>query len=323
MKKIQSLFVAAMVAALTVEGLFATPDFGAKHYADIRENFARKTEAIEASRKEDVVKALERQLKDATQREIKARISGNASAKADSSQLVKMLTDALASLKKDGTFTFPEKIRPANERVASLCLQALKNANNAASDARSILLSNSRDELRKLLEAEGIKTNAELLDTYWNSLLETTSAAADAGAEDVASAPAAPAVPAANSADDGGETTVYAVSRTGKNWRYIARVDITTAVMEMFEIPLFPLEQGKTAVRGTGMAGSKWIAYLSAPQSAAEPKDSPAFRLKRIEGKGNIDVMTWPTAANGWVIELRVRPVSGTSGNACLIEIGD
>ena len=93
--------------------------------------------------------------------------------------------------------------------------------------------------------------------------------------------------------------------------------------MEMFEIPLFPLEQGKTAVRGTGMAGGKWLAFLSAPRSAAEPKGAPAFRLKRIEGKGNIDVMTWPSASNGWTFELRVRPVSGTSGNACLIEMGE
>ena len=315
--KNKSIFVAAMFAALATGRLLATPDFGAKHYADIRENFAKKTEAIEVSRKEDVAKALERQLKEATQREVKARVSGNASAKADSSQLVKMLTDALESLRKDGTFTFPEKIRPANERVTSLCLQALKNANNAASDARSILLSNSRDELRKLLEAEGIKPTADLLDTYWNSLLEAKPAAAGTGAE------VAAATPAVKSADDGGEATVYAVNRTGKNWRYIARIDITTAGMEMFEIPLFPLEQGKTAVRGTGLAGGKWLAFLSAPRSAAEPNGSPAFRLKRIEGKGNIDVMTWPSASNGWIFELRVRPVSGTSGNACLIELGD
>ena len=181
MNKQQILTIAATVAALVAGRVSATPDFGAKHYADIRENFAKKTAAIEVSRKEDVAKALERQLKEATQREVKARVSGNASAKADSAQLVKMLTDALESLKKDGSFTFPEKIRPANERVASLCLQALKNANNAASDARSILLSNSRDELRKLLEAEGIKPTADLLDTYWNSLLEATPAAAGAG----------------------------------------------------------------------------------------------------------------------------------------------
>ncbi len=316
MKKNYLLNVATVAAALAAGRLFATPDFGAKHYADIRENFAKKTEAIEASRMDDIAKALERQLKDASQREVKARVSGNASAKADASQLVKMLADALESLKKDGTFTFPEKIRPANERVASLCQQALKNANNAASDARSILLSNSRDELRKLLEAEGIKPTADLLDKYWNSLLEA-GPSTGTGVPDDASAPAA------KSADDGGEATVYAISRAGKNWRYIARVDITSAGMEMFEIPLFPMEQGKTAVRGTGMAGGKWLAFLSAPRSAAEPKGSTAFRMKRIEGKGNIDVMTWPSASNGWVFELRVRPVSGTSGNACLIEMGD
>ena len=307
-------FVFAMT--LAAGALWATPDFGAKHYADIRENFAKKTEAIEVSRKEDIAKALERQLKDATQREIKARVSGNASSKADASQLVKMLTDALESLRKDGSFSFPDKIRPANERVASLCLQVLKNANNAASDARSILLSNSRDELRKLLEAEGIKPTPDLLDTYWNSLLEATPATGtgEGGAD---------AAPAAKSADDGGEATVYAVSRTGKNWRYIARVDITLANMEMFEIPLFPIEQGKTAVRGTGMAGGKWLAFVSAPRSAAEPKGAPAFRVKQIEGKEKIDVMTWPSASNGWMLELRARPSSGTSGNACLIEIGD
>jgi hypothetical protein len=71
------------------------------------------------------------------------------------------------------------------------------------------------------------------------------------------------------------------------------------------------------------MAGGKWLAFLSAPRSAAEPKGTPAFRLKRIEGKGNIDVMTWPSASNNWTFELRVRPVSGTSGNACLIEMGE
>ena len=316
MNKHQFLTVAAMVAALAAGRVSATPDFGAKHYAHIRDNFAKKTEAIEASRKDEIAKALERQLKDATQREVRARVSGNATAKADATQLVKMLTDALESARKEGTFSFPDKIRPANERVTSFCLQALKNANNAASDARSILLSNSRDELRKLLEAEGIKPTADMLDTYWNSLLEAAPATSGAGGEDSAT-------PAAKSADDGGEAAVYAISRTGKNWRYIARVDITTAGMEMFEIPLFPLDQGKTAVRGTGMAGGKWLAFLSAPRSATEPKGTPAFRLKRIEGKGNIDVMTWPSASNGWVLELRVRPVSGTSGNACLIEMGD
>ena len=90
-----------------------------------------------------------------------------------------MLTDALESLKKDGTFTFPEKIRPANERFASLCLQALKNANNAASEARSILLSNSRDELRKLLEAEGIKPALLAFEMKINDAAVVTEAAVD------------------------------------------------------------------------------------------------------------------------------------------------
>ena len=86
---------AAMLLAAC--GLFATPDFSAAHYAAIRENFAKKTEALEADRRAAVVQALERQLKLATQREVKARVSGNASAKADASQLVKMLTEKYLS----------------------------------------------------------------------------------------------------------------------------------------------------------------------------------------------------------------------------------
>ena len=91
----------------------------------------------------------------------------------------------------------------------------------------------------------------------------------------------------------------------------------------MFEIPLFPLEQGKTVVRGTGMAGGKWRAVLAAPRNAAEPMGAASFRLKRIEGKEIIDVMTWPSASNGWICELRARPSSAASGNACLVEIGE
>ena len=237
---------------------------------------------------------------------------------AENNELVKMLTDALESFQKEGSFAFPAKIRPANESIASLCLQALRNAGNAANDAKSILLSNSRDELRKLLEAEGVKPTPEMLDSYWNSLLEAAPAAgAGVGAD--ASGPAA----SVKSADDGGEATVYATSRAGKNWRYLARIDITTPGMEMFEIPLFPLEQGKTVVRGTGMAGGKWRAVLAAPRNAAEPRGAASFRLKRIEGKEIIDVMTWPSASNGWIFELRARPCSSASGNACLVEIGE
>ncbi len=313
--KRRTLLAAMLFAA---SELMATPDFSAAHYAAIRKNFAKKTEAIEADRQVAVVQALERQLKIATQREVKARVSGNASAKADASQLVKMLTEALASFQKSGSFAFPSKIRPANESIASLCLQALRNAGNAANDAKSILLSNSRDELRKLLEAEGVKPTPEMLDSYWNSLLE----AAPAAGTGVGTAPANAAAPA-KSADDGGEATVYATSRDGKNWRHLARIDITTAGMEMFEIPLFPLEQGKTIVRGTGMTGSKWLAVLAAPRNAAEPKGAASFRLKRIEGKEIIDVMTWPSASNGWIFELRARPSSVTTGNACLVEIGE
>ncbi len=311
--------IALAVAAVMAAGaLFATPDFSAPPYAAIRENYNKKVAEIEAVRKDDVAKVLERQLKTAMQREVKARVSGNASSKADASQLVKMLTDAQESFAKSGTFAFPAKIRPANESIASLCLQALKNAGNAASDAKSILLTNSRDDLRKALEAEGVKPDAGMLDAYWAGLMEAaTSAGAGVGAG------AQPASAAAKSPDDGGETSVYATSRAGQNWRYIARIDISVQDMEMFEVQLFPLEKGKTAIRGTGLAGTKWLAFLSAPANAAEPKGTPPFRLKRIDGKEKIDVMTWPSASNGWVLELRARPSGATSGNACLIEIGD
>ena len=304
--------------AFAVCGLMATPDFTASHYAAIRENFAKKTEAIEAERQATVLQALDRQLKIATQKEVKAKVAGNASAKADASQLGKMLTDARESFQKNGSFAFPEKLRPANESIASLCLQALRNAGNAAADAKSILLSNSRDELRKYLEAEGVKPTAEMLDTYWNGLMEAAPASG-AGVE----AGDGVAAPPVRSADDGGEAAVYATSRAGKNWRYLARIDITVPGMELFEIPLFPLEQGKTIVRGTGMSGGKWHAVLAAPRNAAEPKGGASFRLKRIEGKEIIDILTWPSAANGWLFELRARPSSAATGNACLVEIGE
>lgn len=304
-------------AALLALNLSATPDFTAPQYTAIRDNYVKKLAEIDATRAEDIAGVLERQLKEALQNEVKAKVSGNATKKADSSQMVKFLQDAIKSLGETGTFSFPDKIRPANERVISVCQRSLKSADNAAADAKSILLSTSCDEMRKLMEVEGVKVPAELVETYWNSLLAAQKPA-EAGA-----AAATPVAETAKSPDDTGDTAVYALSKEGKNWKYIARVDITVAGMEMFEIPLFPLEQGKTSIRGKGMAGTSWQAFVSAPQNAAAPKGTVAFRVKKIEDKEKIDVMTWPSASNGWVFELRARPTNGTSGNACLIEMGE
>ncbi len=307
---------AATFIAFVAGVLFAAPDFSAAYYAAIRENFEKKTVAIEATRQADVRQMLENQIRNAAQREIKSRVSGNVSMKADVAQLVKMLADAQESFEKKGTFAFPDKIRPANESVAALCLQALRNADNAASDAKAILLSNSQDELRKILEDEGIKPTHAMLEAYWKSLMTGAPAPYEGGSGHGGTA-------VDTSAADDGDGAICGISRPGNNWRHLVRIDITTPDAVLFEVPLFPLEAGKKSVRGTGLNGGSWEALLSAPSKASAPRGSAAFRIKRIGGKGSIDVLTWPSASNGWTMELRARNSSAASGNACLIEIGE
>ena len=310
------LAVALFSTIATAQTTF--PDFSTGKYTTLRKTYEEKVSEASAVRVKTIESFLKDRLKDAQEQTVKAKVSGNTSRMADASEFSKIVQSAASSFAKDGTISLPERTRPGNARAVDTIRTALKSADNTRDDSIAVLASRTKEELRLLLIADKVNMSATatILDEAWTAFL-AAQPGAGGGAEG-----GAPGSVAADPAD-GGEETVYARLGESSAWRRFVRIDISVSDMELFSIPLFPMEAGKTNIRGKGMTGNNWTAVLTAPAAFPEPKKSAPMRLKRVEGKAKIDVVTWPNPANNWTFELRARPEGTPSHNACLVEIGE
>ncbi len=317
MKSTVLLAIVLLAAAAMAQTTF--PDFSTGKYTTLRKTYEEKVAETGVARAKAIEALLKNKLKDAQEQAVKARVSGNNSRKADASEFAQIVQSAAASFAKDGAIALPERTRPGNTRAVDAIRAALKSADNTRDDALAVLASRTKEELRLLLIADKVNMSATatILDEAWEAFL-AAQPGAGGGAEG-----GAPSGPIAADPADGGEETVYARLGESSTWRRFVRIDITVSDMELFSIPLFPMEAGKTNVRGKGMTGSGWTAVLTAPAAFPEPKKAMPMRLKSVEGKAKIDVVTWPNPGNNWTFELRARPEGTPSHNACLVEIGE
>lgn len=309
---LSTLLLATVAAAQTT-----FPDFSSGKYPTLRKTYEEKVAEAGEARAKTIESFLQDKLKDALEQSVKAKVSGNNSRMADASEYARILQAAVAAFAKDGAIALPEKARPGNQRILDAVRSAFKSADNTRDDALAVLRSRTKEELRLLLQADGVNTSASatILDEAWEAFLAAQSAAGGAEGATTGAVAADPA--------DGGEETVYAKIGAAKTWKRFVRIDITVSDMELFSIPLFPMEAGKTNIRGKGMTGNNWTAVLTAPAAFPEPKKAVPMRLKSVEGKGRIDVVTWPNPGNNWTFELRARPEGTPSHNACLVEVGE
>lgn len=294
------------------------PDFKAPRYTKLLSDYNEKLEALKETCQKDIGSAIDSSVKDVAQKVVKAKVTGNAGAKADSSELEKVFKAIKAAYTKGEPIAIPEKVRPGNERTIESFARKIKTINDTRERDARIQLMHTRDALRQLLETDGFKANAEAdLERYWTAFVESTpQGQTTAQGED-------PEESAGADPEDGGDATVYATFGQAKKWKRFARVDIALRSMEIISIPLFPMEKGKTQIRGQGISGSSWQAFVSAPVTVARPAKKAAFRLKSVEGMTKIEPMTWPSASNNWTFEFRVKPSSDDGASACLIEIGE
>lgn len=317
-----NLLAALSFAALCMQPLSSAaqngPDFKAPRYASLLADYNQKTGALAEVCRKGIGGAIDDGLKEVLQKVAKAKISGNAGAKADSAELEKIFKAIKAAYLKGEPLPVPEKVRPGNERVLANFNRKVKSFNDELRRNGDIQLMKSRDELRKLLETDGFKANAEAeIERYWTAFRET-GAGAQASASDGESSSAAAPDP-----EDGGDKAVYATFGQSASWKRFARIDTASAAMEIISVPLFPMEKGKTQIRGQSISGSAWQAFVTAPASFKRPAKKTAFRLKSVEGMSRIEPVTWPSPSNNWTFELRVKPAADNSASACLIEIGE
>lgn len=321
--RIAAVLTALVCAVLGVAPLTLSaqngPDFKAPRYTKLLADYNTKIESLKETCHKETGRIIDGCVKDAAQKIIKAKVTGNAGAKADSAELEKVFKAIKAAYAKGEAISIPEKVRPGNERALATFARDLKTCNNDLERSSRIQLMHTRDELRQLLETDGFKANAEAdLERYWTAFVESTPQGQTTAGGDETSPDAVDADP-----EDAGDAAVYATFGQAKKWKRFARIDIALRSMEIISVPLFPMEKGKTQVRGQGISGTSWQAFVSAPVTVARPAKKVAFRLKAVEGMSRIEPMTWPSASNNWTFELRVKPSSDDGASACLIEIGE
>jgi len=100
-------------------------------------------------------------------------------------------------------------------------------------------------------------------------------------------------------------------------------VGVQVATLEIVSIPVAGVSSERS-VKEIGLASQQEIAFRIVPhRTLAEPRAPVVFRAKSIPGKERPDVMDWPSARNGWKLELRCRPRSSGDVHALRLEVAE
>jgi hypothetical protein len=305
------------------------PDLRAPDIRALRQEYAAERAALAGKRLDELRVLLKHHLAEQQRRQRQAKLSGNTTQHADAAQAVLLFTKALETLEREGTFSFPAKVRPALERMVATCTRTLASEDAAREDGFKLLDTRFAGRLQPLLVQQGITAAPEQLAKLWQAALADTGAVSSAASNlPAGEAPAggAAAVPDGAGASVGMVTNdaVLACRGEAAAWVPVARIGIEVAAIEVISLPVADLAE-RVGFRGRGLeSGAPWQATVTPLREFTPPGDdvAPAMRIRAVADRRPLDVLEWPGRRNGWKFELRVRPrAPGLSRHGGVLEI--
>ena len=306
------------------------PDLRAPDIRALRQEYAAERAALAGKRLDELRVLLKHHLAEQQRRQRQAKLSGNTTQHADAAQAVLLFTKALETLEREGTFSFPAKVRPALERMVATCTRTLASEDAAREDGFKLLDTRFAGRLQLLLTRQGITADPAQLAAYWQAVLQDPGAAAPAddtpaaGQEEPANAAGAAPAPAVASAGGATNEAVLDIRGTAAAWVPLARIGVEVGALEVVVLPVAGVA-GRAEHKGTGIeSGAPWQAAVTPYRAFDAPGEGtpPAMRVRAVPGLLPLDVVEWPSRRNGWTIELRVRPPApGRSRHGCVLEI--
>ncbi len=318
----------ALSVLLTVTAMHSvvaqTPDLRLPEIQALRTEYRERRAAILEKRRGELQAMLTKNLEEQRRTLRQAKITGNTQRQADSSQAIKLFETALATLEKEDTFIFPERVRPALERTVALCIRALKSEDEAREAGLRMLENQCADRLIPLLAKQGLRAlDPRQLHEQWQAVLNDTGAVTNAVQTAAtalpAGAPEAPEIPSGSATNE----TVLATRGEAERWVPLAKIGVEVFAMEVLALPVADLTE-RAEHKGTGLeSGAPWQAAVTPLCKFERPAGAvPAMRLRALPGMRPLDVVEWPSRRNDWMIEVRVRPPSGgASRHGGLLEI--
>ena len=241
------------------------------------DNPAELRAAAEKTYRESLTRAAELAFEQAQQMQVKAKKSGNVTASAVAKTAVKIATEAKSAADKGEMPKLPENIRRELQDWAG----EFKGRLDAAATTYESALKSITDEFG---EIEGAPTPAAEGEST-----ESPDAAAAAQTEETV--PDIPPCASGNAA----------------NWLPVARVSIECDGMEMIGFPVAGIASHKRTEAESNLTGQPYAIDWTPMNELVVTDRRPVLRAVPENGRV-IDVTEWPSAGNGWQMEVRVRP---------------
>ena len=258
---------------------------------EVPPEYLERRAAAESDYAAAVARAADQAFEQAQQMQVKARKSGNVTAQAVARTAVKIATDAKAAIAKGEKPVFPENIRRELTEWAD-------------------------DFKRRLSTAEGAR------DAAFDAIKEEFGDLSEAVAAQEAEAVADPADDAADGDDEPVPDVPPTISEEAANWIPVAHVTITCGSLEMIGFPVIGVTERKHTDGESPMTGEQYAIDWEPVNELVVGDGAPVFRATPENGR-EVDVTDWPSRANGYNIEVRVRPDPRGRPLSFLLEAGE
>ncbi len=284
------------------------PDLNGAPVQALRAEYVGKRDALAKQQAAELSRIVADGLEQARQMQAKAKISGNVTAQAAASAAVRIYTEAGAALTQSGKLLLPGSVRQDLETF----VEGSRKAQRACDERHTAAL--------RALEGEYAPRLAKLV--------AATANAPDTEEEQLALLGKLAGTPAVGTVDSTATNTVLAdavlirASGEAKQWETLFRGEIRAVALEIVPIAV----TGLTAPKQTQSEGDEsrqpYTVQLTPVREFTATDPAPAFRVMSLPPLAPVDVVAWPTAANGWSMDLRVRPArDGISRHGFVLEV--
>ncbi len=290
-------WLGAVAVPVLAEGV---PEGATGALAVLHGEWADQRQALEEGRLAAVEARLAAEVAWANEQLDRARFTRNVSRQAAAHTAIRLFEGALERVREQQPAELPERTRRDLQGRLDEVRRDLAGIDEAHREASSAL---RHRIMRRVRHVTGL-TDAPLDDPRLLAALESAAVAPEPGAPsgeqpaaDDAAAPEAPLqVDASGQAED---------------WLPLMTIQVAVRALEVVAVPVLDVTAAREQ-RRTGQTSLLEVVIRTLPERVLLASDPPpVFRAVAVPGHPAPDVLRWPSARNGWTLELRCRPRPG------------
>ena len=238
------------------------------------------------------------------------RKTRNTTGVAIASTTISIFESALSNLTATGTFELPAKIRREIEPTVAEFTTGRTIIDTTFTTAKTKLFTQFSDEFAaQILKIKpaltGPDARAKIDERFQAMVKEALSPASKGGLSGKNAGSPTPADAGTNADIAASATPVMAESGTSPTWITVGTLTANIRAMEVLEIPLAGMGMGSNVLSQYSVmsASTLEILFLATVTNFTSP--AALYRLTRIPKFNDVSIMDWPSAANGYRLNLR------------------